>query len=145
MATHWDYPQPFIITVAVDDQHIDELGHTNNRIYNDWCEQAAWAHSTELGLTGKDYREMKIAMAIHEANYHYLAPSFVGDNISVATWLTGCDGRLTMQRSFQMINNSTGQCLFRGSWQLVCINLSTNKPSRMPAAFIETYVPAVVV
>ncbi|MCP3907308.1 MAG: acyl-CoA thioesterase [Oceanicoccus sp.] len=144
MSITWDYPQSFILPVQVEQHHIDDLNHTNNGVYTGWCEQIAWAHSAELGLTGKDYRELNIAMAIHEANYQYLAPSFLGEDIAVATWLTACDGRLTMQRSFQMINQKTGQTLFRGQWQLVCINLSTNKPTRMPKIFIDTYVSAVV-
>ena len=144
MTIAWDYPRPFVIDVEVSSDHIDDLGHTNNGVYTAWCEQVAWAHSSELGLEGKDYKAMKIAMAIHEANYRYLAPSFQRDEVTVATWLTACDGKLTMQRSFQMVNKKTGQSLFRGTWHLVCINLSSHKPSRMPKVFIETYVPAVV-
>ena len=144
MSDSWDYPQPFILPLQVEESHIDELGHTNNGVYTGWCEQVAWAHSAKLGLTGKDYGKLKVAMVIHEANYQYLAPSFSADHIEVATWLTACDGRLTMQRSFQMKNNTTGQTIFRGQWQLVSINLATNKPARMPEIFLDTYLSAVV-
>ncbi len=144
MTINWDYPKPFLITVNVEQSHIDELGHTNNGVYTAWCEQVAWEHSKQLGLTGKDYGDLQIAMAIQQANYQYLAPSFSGEDIEVATWLTACNGKLTMERSFQMRNKNTAQTIFRGQWQLVCINLKTNKPTRMPTIFIDTYVSAVV-
>ena len=140
----WDYERPYLYRAQVAAADIDALGHTNNIVYSGWCERAAWAHSSALGLDADDYQRLQRAMAIQQANYQYLAPSFVGDDIVVATWLTDCDGRLTMQRSFQINNESSGACLFRGRWQLVCINLASNKPARIPAEFREVYLPHIV-
>ena len=140
----WDYPEPFISSLNVVDDNIDALGHTNNAVYINWCQQVAWEHSSSLGLGPHHYTDLKRAMAIQEANYKYLAPCFLNDEVLVATWLTACDGRLTMERSFQIIHAVTGKCLFRVKWQLVCINLTSSKPARMPAEFKEIYSPHVV-
>jgi|TARA_B110000908_G_scaffold49662_1_gene60700 acyl-CoA thioester hydrolase len=143
MVYKWDYPAPYVTPITVIADNIDALGHTNNGVYIDWCQQAAWRHSSSLGLGAAHYSELKRAMAIHEASYKYLAPCFVDEEVLVATWLTACDGRLTMERSFQILQARSGGCLFRGKWQLVCINLTSNKPSRMPKEFKEIYVPHV--
>ena len=144
MLLQWDYPRPYLFQTTVADADIDALGHTNNAVYTGWCEQAAWAHSGVLGLDADDYNRLQRAMAIQQANYQYLAPGFAGDAIVVATWLTACDGRLTMERSFQINNKTTGKCLFRGSWQLVCINLVSNKPARIPDEFKAVYMPHII-
>ncbi len=144
MVYNWDYPAPYVARVTVVDDNIDALGHTNNGVYINWCQQAAWEHSSSLGLGANHYTELKRAMAIQEANYKYLAPCFLGDEVLIATWLTACDGRLTMERSFQIFQATSGHCLFRGKWRLVCINLTSNKPSRMPKEFKEIYMPHVI-
>lgn len=140
----WDFPEPFLYPTAVTDQHIDELGHSNNTVYIQWCQHAAWRHSGQLGLDSANYNELKRAMAIQEANYRYLAPSYLGDKVIVATWITACDGRLKMERSFQINNADTGECLFRGRWHLVCINLNNGKPVRIPELFKTVYLPHVI-
>lgn len=38
----WDYPNPHILRTRVQAQDIDGLNHTNNAVYVDWCQQAAW-------------------------------------------------------------------------------------------------------
>ncbi|WP_101756844.1 thioesterase family protein [Oceanicoccus sp. KOV_DT_Chl] len=140
----WDYRQPFLLDVTVAPDDIDELGHTNNGVYTRWCEQIAWQHSDQLGLNAQDYQRLQRAMAIQQANYQYLAASFAGENIAIATWLTGFDKRLKMQRRFQMVNRATGVTIFRGQWDFVCISLASNKPTRIPAEFIAVYTPHIV-
>lgn len=144
MVLQWDHPHPFVFQAEVMQTDIDALGHTNNTVYNGWCEQAAWAHSHAMGLDADNYHRLQRAMAIQQAVYQYLAPSFVGERIIVGTWLTDSDRRLTMQRSFQVCNEDTGVCLLRGQWQLVCINLTSNKPTRMPEEFKTVYLPHVI-
>ncbi len=144
MAVTWDYDNPYLGKFVVNKVHIDELDHTNNQVYASWCEKLAWDHSRELGLEACHYKQLKRAMAIHEANYNYLLPSFCGDDIIAATWLTASDNRLTMERCFQMRLQSSGKCLFRGQWKLICINLETNKPARLPKEFVDIYLPHVV-
>ena len=56
LSSLWDYPQPHILQTRVRAEDMDGLNHTNNAVYVNWCEQAAWAHSVALGLDLEQYR-----------------------------------------------------------------------------------------
>jgi acyl-CoA thioester hydrolase len=135
----WDYPAPFTLPLSPAAEHIDGLGHTNNAVYVQWCEQAGWAHSEALGLNLADYRRLDRAMAIREGRYEYLLPSFEGEALVLGTWLTASDGRLTMERRFQLRRARDDATLVRGQWALVCIEISSGKPRRMPPEFLSAY------
>lgn len=140
----WDHPSPFTLPLVPAAEHIDGLGHTNNAVYVQWCGLVGWAHSEVLGLALADYRRLDRAMAIRAAHYDYLLPSFEGEALLLGTWLTACDGRLTMERSFQLRRASDGATLLRGRWVLVCIEISGGRPKRMPMEFLAAYGAAVV-
>lgn len=140
----WDYPQPFILPVVPHAADIDGLNHTNNAVYVRWCEQAGWAHSERLGLSLDDYRRLDRAMAIRRGHYDYLLPTFEGEALSLATWLVGGDGKLSMERRFQLVRERDGATVLRGRWELVCIEIGSGRARRMPAEFLDTYMPVVV-
>lgn len=145
LAALWDHPQPFVADKTVVPEDIDGLNHTNNTVYVKWCEQVAWAHSVALGLDLDSYRRLNRAMAITRSEYHYLQASRVGEMVVAGTWITHWDRKLTMQRKFQIIRPSDGVTLLRGGMQFACIEISSGRPRRMPAEFIEGYGPAVLV
>ncbi len=136
----WDYPQPFTLTLAPGAQDIDGLNHTNNAVYVRWCEQIGWAHSEQLGLDIGDYRRLDRAMAIRRGEYDYLLPTFADEELTLATWLVGGDGKLVMERRFQLIRNADQATVLRGRWELVCIEMSSGKARRMPPEFLAAYV-----
>ena len=138
----WDFAEPFTRPASPQPDDIDGLNHTNNAVYVQWCEKVAWAHSEALGLSLADYHRLDRAMAIHHATYDYLLPSTLGDELTLATWLTASDGKLTMERRFQLIRNRDQATLLRGRWALVCIELSSGRARRMPPDFCTAYLPA---
>lgn len=140
----WDHPHPFTLAVTPQPQDIDGLNHTNNGVYVQWCERIGWAHSEALGLGLADYQRLDRAMAIRRGEYHYLLPSALGEPLMLATWLLACDGKLSMQRGFQLVRLSDQTTLMRGQWDLVCIALGSGRAQRMPSEFCEVYLPAVV-
>jgi len=140
----WDYPQPFLLSLAPGADDIDGLNHTNNAVYVRWCEQIGWAHSESLGLGLADYRRLDRAMAIRRGEYDYILPTSLGEALTLATWLVGGDGKLSMERRFQLVRAGDGATVLRGRWELVCIDISGGRPRRMPAEFIDTYMPQVV-
>ena len=140
----WDVPEPYTLAVAPTADDIDGLKHTNNAVYVRWCETIAWAHSASLGLALADYQRLDRAMALRRAQYEYLLPSLSGDELLLATWLAGSDGRITLERRFQLIRVRDRQTLLRGAWELVCIELGCGRPRRMPAEFAAVYLAAVV-
>jgi acyl-CoA thioester hydrolase len=141
---NWDYAKPFTLPRVPAAADIDGLNHANNAVYVRWCEQIGWAHSEALGLSLEDYRRLDRAMAIRRGEYDYLLPTFEGEALTLATWRVGGDGKLTMERRFQLVRDSDGATVLRGRWDLVCIDIAAGKPRRMPPAFLEAYMPAIV-
>lgn len=141
---NWQFDKPFTREFTVTADHIDALGHTNNNVYSQWCEDTAWGHSASMGLNASDYQRLDRAMAIQKAEYEYRLPSFSGDELVVGTWLTGIERNLRMQRSFQIFHRHSAALLFQGQWQFVCIKISTNKPVKMPPEFIDSYCAHVI-
>lgn len=141
---NWDHPQPFTLTVAPQASDIDGLNHTNNAVYVQWCERIGWAHSDSLGLTLAHYQRLDRAMAIHRGEYDYLLPTMLGDELVLGTWLFSGDGKLRMERRFQLLRPRDGVTVLRGRWELVCIEISTGRAKRMPPAFCEAYLPVAV-
>ena len=139
----WDYADPFFLDRLVSENDIDELLHTNNTVYVHWCQEAAWAHSKQLGLDIERYKELDRAMAITYSEYKYLQASNVGDKVKIGTWIVSWDKKLTMKREFQIIRED-GATLLRGAMHFACIEISTGKPRRLPKEFIAGYGPAVV-
>jgi acyl-CoA thioester hydrolase len=140
----WDYPNPFTLPRAPEAADIDGLNHTNNAVYVRWCEQIGWAHSERLGLSLEDYRRLDRAMAIRRGEYDYILPTFAGEALTLATWLVDGNGKLSMERRFQLVRDSDGATVLRGRWDLVCIDIAAGKPRRMPQEFLEAYMPAIV-
>jgi acyl-CoA thioester hydrolase len=136
---NWDYPQPFTLPAMPQAEDIDGLNHTNNAVYVQWCEKIGWAHSESLGLSLGDYQRLDRAMAIRRGEYDYLLPTARHEALTLATWLTASDGKLTMERRFQLIRNRDQATVLRGRWDLVCIALSTGQARRMPPEFCQAY------
>jgi acyl-CoA thioester hydrolase len=139
----WDYPNPFTVPRAPQAADIDGLNHTNNAVYVRWCEQAGWAHSEALGLSLADYQRLDRAMAIRRGEYDYILPTVQDEALVLGTWLVAGDGKLAMERRFQLIRERDGATVLRGRWDLVCIELSSGRPRRMPQAFVDAYMPQV--
>jgi acyl-CoA thioester hydrolase len=129
--------------VTVEAHHIDALAHTRNTHYVEWCMEAAWAHTSALGLDAQAYQSLDRAMALTHAEYDYLKATRAGDSLLVGTWITDWPGRMKMVRRLQIIGAETGDTVFRGELHFVCIEISTGLPKRPPKAFIDIYGPAV--
>jgi acyl-CoA thioester hydrolase len=143
-ALPWDYPNPFTLPRVPHADDIDGLNHTNNAVYVQWCEQVGWAHSESLGLDLGDYRRLDRAMAIRRGEYDYLLPTGTGDALTLATWLFAGDGKVGMERRFQLVRDSDGATVLRGRWDLICIEMSSGRARRMPPEFLAAYMPQVV-
>lgn len=140
----WDYPAPHLLRTRVHAGDIDGLNHTNNAVYVDWCQQAAWSHSVALGLDLERYRALDRAMVITYSEFHYLQASREGDEVAVATWIVTWDRKLTMARRFQVVRLADRVTLLRAAMRFACIELSSGRPRRLPQEFIDGYGPAVL-
>ena len=135
----WPHPQPFLRALTVTDEHIDEIGHTNNVIYLHWLQQLGWAHSASLGLDWNAYAKLGYAMvaAHHSLNYH--ADTRPGDRLLLATWHASGDGRLRMRRGYQIVRLRDRKTVLTGYTDWISVRLASGKPARMPAEFATAY------
>ncbi|MDH0745568.1 acyl-CoA thioesterase [Pseudomonas sp. GD03842] len=138
----WDLATPFVIDLQVSEDDIDGLGHANNAVYVTWLERCAWRHSQQLGLDLTEYRRLDRAMAVVRHEIDYLASAYQEDELQLATWIVDWDQKIRMTRRFQLKRPRDGVTLLRAQTTFVCIELSSGRPKRMPAEFLEGYAPA---
>ena len=74
-------------------------------------------------------------MAVWRTQVHYPGSAYEGDRIQVATWPVMNDGKLRIERRFQVRRESDGQTLVRALIHYVCIDLATGRAKRMPEEF----------
>jgi acyl-CoA thioester hydrolase len=74
-------------------------------------------------------------MAIRRAEYDYLLPTCAGESLVLGTWLVAGDGKLALERRFQLVRERDGATVLRGR--------SSGRPRRMPQAFLDAYMTVV--
>lgn len=131
----WDLPCPFTLALTVVPEDTDRLGHANNLVYLRWMEQVSWAHIETQGMTWALHERTGKAMAITRTEIDYLAPANAGDELLLGTWLTDFDGRFRSARQFQLIRPADGKTLVRAVSTHACVNMKSQRPSRMPEEF----------
>ncbi|AWM81399.1 acyl-CoA thioesterase [Gammaproteobacteria bacterium ESL0073] len=139
----WIREPAFLIDIIPEINDIDELGHVNNAVYVRWLEQCAWQHSNQLGLTLSVFQQLDRAMAVIRHEIDYLASSYSGNLLQMATWITDMD-KLRVTRQFQLINQQTGQTILQAQTVFCCIQMTTGKPKRMPQKLVMCYERALI-
>ena len=138
----WDVAQPYVQQLVVGPEHLDEFGHTNNVVYLSWLQDVAWAHSVSLGFGMADYRRIGTGCVARRHELDYLAATFVGDRLQVATWIAENGGKLDMWRAYQIIREGDGKTVLRGRTQWICVDMGSGRPRRQPPEFVAAYRPA---
>lgn len=139
-AADWDFPNPYVITLEVVASDIDAYDHVNNAVYLSWFDRVAWSHSTHLGVSLEDCVRMRRGMAAHHAEIDYQRAAVLGDRVCVGTWIWSTDGKLRVDRRFQVRREPAGETLARARTEYVCINLDSGRAVRMPEVFSHKYV-----
>lgn|SRR5690554_571261 len=79
------------------------------------------------------------AMAITRTEIDYLAAANAGDRLVLATWFTDFDGRIRSARQFQLVRPADGKTLMRAVSTHACVNMESQRPSRVPPEFAEIF------
>ena len=136
----FDHPAPHVIELAVQPEDIDAYEHVNNAVYLAWLDRAAWSHSTALGVPLGQCVALRRGMAAHRIEIEYRRAALRGDVVQAAAWIVNTDGRLRVERRFQVLRRADGETLARARIDYVCINLDTGRAVRMPESFARAYV-----
>jgi acyl-CoA thioester hydrolase len=140
----WDFPDPHVVTLDVAASDIDAYDHVNNAVYLSWFDRVAWSHSAALGISLEDCVRIRRGMAAHRTQIDYLRAAVLGDQVSVGTWIVSTDGKLRVERRFQVRRAPDGETLARARTDYVCINLDAGRATRMPESFTQKYVISVL-
>jgi acyl-CoA thioester hydrolase len=135
-----DFPGAHVVQLEVRAADIDAYDHVNNAVYLTWLDRAAWSHSAALGLPLERCVAMRRGMAALRTEIDFVRAALAADQVHVATWIAGGDGRLRVGRRFQVLRAADGETLARARTDYVCINLDTGKAVRMPREFARAYV-----
>ena len=142
-APAWDFPNPHVVTLEVEASDIDAYNHVNNSVYLSWFDRVAWSHSAALGISLEECVRMRRGMAAHRTEIDYQRAAVLGDRVTVATWIVSTDGKLRVERRFQVRRAPDAETLARARTDYVCINLDSGRATRMPESFVTSYVTTV--
>ena len=143
-ALEWDLPDPFTMDITVQETDVDRLGHANNVVYVRWLENVSWAHIESVGMTWELQLEEGRAMAITRTEIDYLGAAHSGEQLVMGTWLVDFDGRFRSARRFQLIRRTDGRTVARAVSHHACINLRTQRPSRISPRILQIMQDALV-
>lgn len=139
----WELANPFLLKIRVQADETDRLGHTNNQVYLKWLEQISWQHIESLGMDWPMHERLSRAMAITRTEIDYLAASYEGDELLLATWIDQSDQRLTSSRRFQLVRLNDNKTIIKAQSFYACIDLKSGRPARMPKEFVEVHAKAI--
>jgi len=138
----WDFAEPHLVCVEVRPEDIDAYDHVNNAVYLSWLDRVAWSHSAKLGISLEQcVTALRRGMAAHRTEIDYLRAAMLGDQVLVGTWIAASDGKLRVERRFQIRRAGDGETLARARIDYVCINLDSGRAARMPEMFQRAYRP----
>ncbi len=123
-----DVPEVFTVNQAVEEQHIDVLGHVGNLVFLGWLLAAAEAHSAAVGLTWERYRELGGVFVVRRHEVDYLGSAYLGDQLVVRTWIAST-ARVSSVRNYEVLRDT--RCLVRATTTWAFIDLSTGRPCRI--------------
>jgi len=127
----------FELRLIVTEQEIDELNHAGNYHYVKWMQEAAIAHSTEMGWSPEKYIELGAGWVVRSHNIVYLKPAFVGDAIVVKTWVSNMKA-VTSLRNYELCNEA-GVVLAKAETEWAFVNYEKQRPIRIPAEIIDNF------
>ncbi len=128
--------------ITVQPSDIDGLNHVNNLVYLKWMIETAVAHSKSLGYDLEKFKSLGGMFVVRRHEIDYLAPTFLGDEITAHTWLSSMSGK-TCYREYEMVRASDSKVVSRGKTLWFFINLE-GKPVTMPEQIVRDYGPFIV-
>ena len=131
----WDFPKPYIIEHVASEDEADGYGHVNNSVYLKWLDQCVWAHCDAVNMTPSFCRKLNRGFAAVRHEIDYITSAYPGDSLAIANWVTFNDQRLRAERRFPIIRAKDRRRLLRARSYYVCTDLTTGRPTRMPAEF----------
>ena len=126
------------LELVVPDSAIDANGHVNNVQYVQWMQDAAMAHSAQLGWPQERYAALGKTWIIRSHTIEYLHSAYAGDRITVFTWVADFH-KIRSQRKFKFVRAADQKVLARAATVFIFCDLQTGKPLSIPLEVQQAY------
>ncbi len=124
-------PAIFRYPVTVGAGSIDALNHANNREFLRWMEEAALRHSDARGWTTERYVASGASWVASQHKLDYLRPAFLGDALTVWTWIADLQPRSSLRR-YLVTRDADGKALAMGQTTWAYIDLASGRGVPVP-------------
>ncbi len=115
----------FEISIDVQPEDIDMLGHVSNIVYVRWIQEAAIAHWSTLAP--RDDQE-KLVWVVRRHEIDYKKAAMEGDTVLVQTWI-GTASRIAFDRHTEILRASDQRLLAQARTVWCPLDRETGKPA----------------
>lgn len=124
-------PEIHIKRFRVESDAIDVHQHVNNQEYLRWMQDVAIEHSTAQGWPMARYLERGSSWYVKSHFIDYLRPALLGDEIIIATWVSGMFERNSPRQTL-FLRASDRQIIARAETQWIFVSLRNGRPIAIP-------------
>ncbi|MCG2430041.1 acyl-CoA thioesterase [Aequorivita xiaoshiensis] len=117
----------FIQRFTVPASAIDGLNHVNNVIYLQWCLEAAEAHW--ISKTSKEQRKKYVWVVLNHF-ISYKAPSFLGEELEVHTWIESYEG-VKSERHYKIVRPKDDKVIVEAQTLWCFLDAETFRPTKI--------------
>jgi acyl-CoA thioester hydrolase len=110
---------------------IDANGHVNNVQYVQWMQDAAMAHSAELGWPQERYASLGRTWIIRSHSIEYFHSAYAGETITVFTWVSALQ-KIRSLRKFKFYRTADDTVLATAATLFIFCDLQTGRPVTIP-------------
>jgi acyl-CoA thioester hydrolase len=132
----------FRVTLVVQDEDIDVLGHANNVVFVRWIQDVALAHATELGLGLDALRGLGGVFVVARHEIDYLRPALRGEVVEARTWISSLMVAKCV-RATELVRAQDGQPLARARTTWGFVDLTSGRAMRVPEVVRAALAPHV--
>ncbi|MFD2523469.1 acyl-CoA thioesterase [Emticicia soli] len=111
--------------IKVVEADIDDLNHVNNIVYLRYVQEAAGSHWHTLV---PEKLSAQVIWVVRRHEIDYLKPAFLGDELTVKTWVDNFTG-VTSDRHCEILRGNEVLARSRTLW--VSLDASTKRPKRI--------------
>ena len=127
------------IHIRVRYGEVDRMGYLHHGNYALYFEAGRTELLRELGLSYRAMEDEGIITPVREMHVQYIRPALYDDEVIIKTILTK---KPTAKLEFEYtMENSSGEVLCKAGTTLVFYDVSSRKPMRVPAFFLELVSP----
>ncbi len=127
-----------LLKFVVPETAIDANGHVNNVQYVQWMQDAAMAHSAELGWPTERYLALGRTWIIRSHTIEYFHSAYAGETITIFTWVSSIQ-KIRSLRKFKFYRESDDTVLATAATLLIFCDLQSGKPVSIPQEAQEVY------